>query len=1199
MPEILTSFAISVAANIACSFATSNIVSVDKEIKGAFEDALKKWAPNASIRDHERVILNRSLKNILENPFGLEQLNPEIKEFIKFFNKSLAKHQVAFNYLSGIKDEKYFKEILNGVENISTKVNDIHDIIYQAKYYPFISWKEFCERKSNQTEFISNNKIEEVKKLLRSESDSIRLLGLSGLGKTRILCEAFKDTTEFPLYYCDCNNSSSIIGATINILNSNNDCTIVLDNCAYALFRQVVSERNEKKHTAKIISIYNDPAETRVSEIFYINIGIKELESVVDNILNSSFKNLKKEDIERIKEFSEGIPLMAILLAKGIGKGLLPGKLEDNDLLNKLLGLNATIPKDEETKIILQSYAIFGYLGYDDDYRSQLKFVATNKAITPLDGNDRVILAKFDSVFSQYHDREIFEKAGNLVSIRPKPLAIWLTEEWFKHCNEERLFETIAAIQELPERDSKMITEAFCKRFDDLNDNDKAQLFIKRLLGPKGPFHNAKVLNTDIGSRLFRSFSNVNPIAVTDTLTHIYNKVEPEILKEEKVGRRNIIWALEKLCFDSRTFVKATKLLAKFAIAENESWANNSTYTFIQLFKILLPGTSANLEDRFSVIEYCMTCGGEYRTLTVKAINAALESQYFSRSGGAEKQGLKTLRDYEPSSEEIREYWEKCVNTLVEISTIDKKYIESCSQVVLSHARGLCRAGAADMFFTLLSHFSIIKNYDWDEMLEILFDIHEYDNKHMSKSQINMLISWEEKLSKKDFYSRFCYVGKYGRRHRHMKWEEAQKEQDEEFSKLADEFVENHLQNTKLLSTLYEREFLFARTFAFRIAQIIENDPVKSKLFIDNSINVLSNTDGSKSGYLIFIHFCISLNNKELLNYILSCLYKNPNLYYLLFPICGATNNTIDESDSLFKLIDEQKVDIIYFRQYLNYSPIQRNVEYIIPFLNKVLGYGEDGAIMLLPYLPHYMDIDAVREDLPAIAIKCIKSITISDKMKYDVDEYFHLVEKLLQDNNTEFALYINNLIIEIAKTERLFSNHRFESVYAILLTKYSESVWPTLSQALLSDKKEYLIYYHLKEILEARIGGGTGLLFYISNDNLFEWCKKNPSIAPERLADMTPIFEQDKFHPIVLHLLDEYGENEHVLSALSSNMGSYSWTGSLIPLLEQEKTCISSLLSHKKIQVREWAEIKIRALISQIEYEERKENHEYLVYKQ
>ena len=138
------------------------------------------------------------------------------------------------------------------------------------------------------------------------------------------------------------------------------------------------------------------------------------------------------------------------------------------------------------------------------------------------------------------------------------------------------------------------LSEALCDQIAKLDFMPEAQEITAELCGTKGPFGNAEVLNTNQGSRLFRSLVEVNPQATSEALYRIYYANPVEELKKVVQGRRNLIWALEKLCFWENTFEKSAKVLAYFALAENEPMiANNATSQLIQLFRVIFTRNSS------------------------------------------------------------------------------------------------------------------------------------------------------------------------------------------------------------------------------------------------------------------------------------------------------------------------------------------------------------------------------------------------------------------------------------------------------------------------------------------------------------------------------------------------------------------------------------------------------------------------------
>jgi hypothetical protein len=106
----------------------------------------------------------------------------------------------------------------------------------------------------------------------------------------------------------------------------------------------------------------------------------------------------------------------------------------------------------------------------------------------------------------------------------------------------------------------------------------------------------------------------------------------------------------------------------------------------------------------------------------------------------------------------------------------------------------------------------------------------------------------------------------------------------------------------------------------------------------------------------------------------------------------------------------------------------------------------------------------------------------------------------------------------------------------------------------------------------------GQGILFRNPShyETILTWCRRHTELAPERIAHMMPLSitegDEVKWHPFAKAIIDEFGDNERLLSQLSSNMGTYGTVGSSVPYFLNQKKLIEELLTHPIERVREWA---------------------------
>ena len=100
--------------------------------------------------------------------------------------------------------------------------------------------------------------------------------------------------------------------------------------------------------------------------------------------------------------------------------------------------------------------------------------------------------------------------------------------------------------------------------------------------------------------------------------------------------------------------------------------------------------------------------------------------------------------------------------------------------------------------------------------------------------------------------------------------------------------------------------------------------------------------------------------------------------------------------------------------------------------------------------------------------------------------------------------------------------------------------------------------------------------------------------------SELIPIFDGNNtdysnWHSIALRLINQYGDIKEVLSNINSNMGSYSWVGSVVPFLEAKKKLFQQIKNHRISNVRDWAKSYIDYLDKDIEREKNRDAERFI----
>lgn len=1076
------------------------------------------------------------------------------------------------------------------------------------RHVPFCIFDDWRNQSQFEEEYVVSDKSRVISETIlnninNGEVKSIRLLGLSGLGKTRLLFETFKPNGQQEsllranrILYINYNIFSDVDYPSLidGLVRENEDRIIILDNCPVSLHRRLVKLLNTSNNRLFLISIDSNPEEKDLDQIDgvnYILIKKEELGNVVDEIIERDFGELDIAQRAKIKEFSQGIPLMAVLIAKSIKEGeQYIGRLDDKDILDRLLGLKG---KDGENRTILKSCSIFSRFGYYDDVRTELKFIAGNKNITSIDGHPDVVVNMFDEVCTYYLKREIFERKGRFLSMRPFPLSMYLAQEWLEPCAPERLLAVIGDIAEQPVSIRRSLADALAEQMKYLGYNDKAVQIVQKITGHGSPFDNAEVLNTELGSRLFRSFVEVNPIAVCENLIRNFSPKSQEELLGVREGRRNLVWILEKLCFDKRTFHKSAKLLCAFAIAENESWANNATGQFLHLFNIMLAGTEATLDDRLQIIEWALTQpDSRYVELGIDAMKIGLGYGQFSRMQGAEQQGVKKLKDFEPTSSDISRYWHGILSNLERIIYNSPAIGIKAATIMTDTLEGIISAGFGTVIIPYIKRVAEWKHNDWEEARIALIRAKKWDGSNMPsllKKQVDEIIN---ELTKVDFASRYKFAGQ----EYYLVNEPFSSDKVKDILKrLAFEFAESYASWEENVNVLYNTTQAYSFHFGTALYGYLRDSNEKVNQFISLSISEIIKIQPDKRDLSVLNGF-ISVAEYSVREAFYKNLFQNESLCRFLFPFISDDLDGERFIDLLFNLVDEGKCEIKNFYRF-EHGRLLRSLsqDQLTKFFTGLFKYGSEGYKVVLEsiFALTYDDNGRLKSMLP-FAKECFSVVGfIGVSRAMDGFKWSELLIKILSNREeSAFAVEINDAVIASISSENTYHlNGYIQNLYETLMGVHFSNIWPRLSATLLSRDENYRKFWGLKNILGSHIGGisrHSGIILMGNIDMMFDWCRQNQPSAPARFAELIPIFDKGNsdytnWHPVALRLINEFGHHKEVLGSLSSNMGTFSWTGSIVPLLKAKQTLFTAICNHPKSEVKNWANTNIRYLEEEI----------------
>jgi len=212
---------------------------------------------------------------------------------------------------------------------------------------------------------------------------------------------------------------------------------------------------------------------------------------------------------------------------------------------------------------------------------------------------------------------------------------------------------------------------SFFQRLADLGRFEPALSVLPRMLAAGGLFSSLDVIEEGANGRLLTQLAIVLPARVSMHLGELIEGESIESLRARTGIRRDLVWTLEKLAWHSRTFERAADSLRRLALAENESYANNASATWVSLFGTMLPATAALPNQRAEYLERVTRDDATSHDLVIQAAGRGISPVHESIMVSGELQGgvLVEPRGRPTTWGEVRDYRKRLIEILVGLAS--------------------------------------------------------------------------------------------------------------------------------------------------------------------------------------------------------------------------------------------------------------------------------------------------------------------------------------------------------------------------------------------------------------------------------------------------------------------------------------------------------------------------------------------------
>ena len=430
--------------------------------------------------------------------------------------------------------------------------------------------------------------IELVRNKLRNKKSVVRIIGLSGVGKTRFAQALFeKDIGENALsqsdvIYADLGESltPSATDCIEYLIVNNISAQVVLDNCPPDTHRALQERISQNNTNIRLLTIEYDIREDQSEGTDVVQIEPVG-EKLVSDLVQKRFSKISQLNADKIAEFSGGNARVALALANRVEPDETLTKLSDNELFLRLFQ-----QRHSESESLLEAAELMSLV-----YSFNINSTEYNDELNTLADIGDLRRRDLHRNQAELLRRQLAQKRGDWRAVLPHAIANKLAVMALQNIAIEDINRVLF------KKENFRLFKSCAHRLGYLHDSEEAMNLAFSWLVDEAPFCDL----TQCDESYFSVFEYIAPIFPEVALSCIEKayKQNSEFCSANNLNFINIIRLLRKIAYDSENFDRAAYLILKFV--ENrgiKQGSDNSIGYFKELFSLYLSGTLASPRQR-------------------------------------------------------------------------------------------------------------------------------------------------------------------------------------------------------------------------------------------------------------------------------------------------------------------------------------------------------------------------------------------------------------------------------------------------------------------------------------------------------------------------------------------------------------------------------------------------------------------------
>ena len=541
----------------------------------------------------------------------------------------------------------------------------------------FASWHQWRRRSEHAVPWVEDPRLPELLSAIRERVTQpgrwLRVVGLSGVGKSRLCLEALGGASDDPaanrplrdlaMYAVQSEVPDRQLPAIVDQLASSGArAVVVVDDCDPQSHDVLVGLARRVGSGVSLVTIDDEIPSDLGTDI--IRIG-EAPASIVEAIVEHVAGVLPPRDRQRLARMSAGFPDIPIRIGSDPGATQLVDPRSDQFIDRFVVG---RAPRDAELLLrsatLLSAFRLVRVEPVNTGWLDPSQAQTTEDCLAPIAALGRHLTSEdLYAATQQLARRGVFKRRGGLGAIQPRPIAIRLAGlqwgEWDRGKWDHVLSGGLGP----------GLTRVAAERLADLNETEIASRVVKHVCREGGSLDTGAVDSNR--AEVLVCLAEVDAEVVAECIGRLLDG-HPDPSRLGDNVRHSLMRALGRIAFPTATFAVGARLMLRLLGVEDRTPSEYLSRPFAALFPTIAGATEADGNRRLRVLdEAVLTSDATRMRQVVRALAASYDPVGHLSEIGPEVQGSRrTLHRWRPATtNELAEYVGGCISRLAELAS--------------------------------------------------------------------------------------------------------------------------------------------------------------------------------------------------------------------------------------------------------------------------------------------------------------------------------------------------------------------------------------------------------------------------------------------------------------------------------------------------------------------------------------------------